>query len=494
MLRVAILGRPNVGKSSLFNRLCKRSLAIVNAQEGTTRDRLYGETVIGDTPVHIIDTGGVDKESEDYFQKHIYKQALAAANEADILLLVVDIHCGITTQDAELARQLLPLKRPLILVANKADTVRDEHLIHNLYKLGISQILPVSATHDKHIDRLLQEIKRVGGIPDPVVVVEDTDEQEEEEDSAAGDNESSALDVQALMDSLDDSQEIQEELLHYELPHEEESLDSTRPLKIALIGRPNVGKSSLINGIINEERCITDNTPGTTRDNIDVSYTFKDRSYVFIDTAGLRKLKSVKNSIEWISTSRTEKAITRADICLLVIDATQGLSSYDKKILSLIAKHKKPHLILVNKWDLMFGVRMEHYVQDLRSTDPYIGQSRILCVSAMKKRNLSKIFAEIHALYDIASQRVPTPAVNKALASALQRHHPQVINNRRLRIYYGIHKTNSPFQFLLFINAKALLTKHYELYLKNTLKTTFNLYGIPFELEYKEKAKRYAAR
>lgn len=247
-------------------------------------------------------------------------------------------------------------------------------------------------------------------------------------------------------------------------------LETNQPLKIALIGRPNVGKSSIINGLLNEERCITDNIPGTTRDNVDILYTKEDRSYLFIDTAGLRKMKSVKNSVEWISTSRTEKAISRADICLLVVDATQGLSSYDKRILSLISKEKKPHILLVNKWDLMHSIRMEHYCRDVLATDPYLGQARILCISALKKRNLSQIFRAIDELHEVISRKVPTPMVNKTLASALQKHHPQVINGRRLRIYYAIQKTSSPFQFLLFINRKSLLTKHYENYLKKLIK------------------------
>ncbi|WP_375793850.1 ribosome biogenesis GTPase Der [Chlamydia sp. 12-01] len=472
MLRIAILGRPNVGKSSLFNRMCKRSLAIVNSQEGTTRDRLYGEIRGWSIPVQVIDTGGVDKDSEDHFQKHIYKQALAGANEADILLLVVDIRCGITEQDAELAKLLLPLKKPLILVANKADTFKDEHRIHELYKIGISEILTVSASHDKHIDKLLERIKTLSNVPE---IVEECLEEEVEEETVPS------------------TETLSEEFLS---DYEEEEIPfptspaTDKPLKIALIGRPNVGKSSIINGLLNEERCIIDNIPGTTRDNVDILYSHNDRSYLFIDTAGLRKMKSVKNSIEWISSSRTEKAIARADICLLVIDALHHLSSYDKRILSLISKHKKPHIILVNKWDLIEGVRMEHYIRDLRATDVYIGQSRILCISAATKRNLRHIFSSIDELYETVSNKVPTPVVNKTLASALQRHHPQVINGRRLRVYYAIHKTASPFQFLLFINAKSLLTKHYECYLKNTLKSSFNLYGIPFDLEFKEKTKR----
>ncbi|WP_100934282.1 ribosome biogenesis GTPase Der [Candidatus Chlamydia corallus] len=487
MLRIAILGRPNVGKSSLFNRLCKRSLAIVNSQEGTTRDRLYGETHALGIPAQVIDTGGVDHNSEDYFQKHIYKQALAGAKEADILLLVIDIRCGITEEDAHLAKQLLPLKKPLILIANKADSRQDELQIHETYKLGIPFIVATSTAHDKHIDTLLQKIKSVANIPEPL---NEQEEKQDNEELFADEQENLSATTPTKM--LPDFSEVFTEDFSFEEPFvaPDSYQQPSKILKIALIGRPNVGKSSIINGLLNEERCIIDNTPGTTRDNIDILYSHKDRQYLFIDTAGLRKMKSVKNSIEWISSSRTEKAISRADICLLVIDATQKLSSYEKRILSLISKRKKPHIILINKWDLLEGVRMEHYCKDLRSTDPYLGQAKMLCISAATKRNLTNIFSAIDELYHVVSNKVPTPIVNKTLASALHRNHPQVVQGRRLRIYYAIQKTTTPLQFLLFINAKSLLTKHYEYYLKNTLKSSFNLYGIPFDLEFKEKPKR----
>lgn len=486
MLRVAILGRPNVGKSSLFNRLCKRSLAIVNAQEGTTRDRLYGDIDLCGTQLRLIDTGGINKESLDLFQKHIYKQALVAAEEADLLLLVIDIHCGITNQDATLAKFLLRLNKPILLIANKADTIKDEYAVHNLYNLGIAHIHLTSAAHDRHIDSLLKRIQCILNIQEPTQTV---DANELDQETELFDQEIKTPSAKDL-DIIFDLEDTEREELCSTIPLFEEEVQQKGPIKIALIGRPNVGKSSIINALLDEERCIIDNTPGTTRDNVDILYSHNGTSYQFIDTAGLRKMKSVKNSVEWISSSRTEKAITRAHVCFLIIDATQNFSSYDKRILSLIFKHKKPCILLINKWDLVSGVRMEHYIRDLRELDPYIGQTKIICISAKTKRNLSQIFHAIEDLYSIITKKISTAIVNKHLAAALQKHHPQVINNRRLRIYYAIHKTSTPFSFLLFINSKSLLTKHYELYLKNILKTKFNLYGIPFELEYKEKKKR----
>ncbi|WP_080123954.1 ribosome biogenesis GTPase Der [Chlamydia suis] len=490
-MSIAILGRPNVGKSSLFNRLCKRSLAIVNSQEGTTRDRLYGEIRAWDSVVHVIDTGGVDQESPDRFQKQIHKQALAAAEEASILLLVVDIRCGITKQDEELAKRLLALKKPLILVMNKADSQRDLRRIHEFYGLGISNMIATSASHDKHIDLLLERIRQVAGLPQPSA---DSQEACGEERAPSSEPSEPSVSLHAFADAtlFENESLSQEEASFLEdlVAQNTPATSLDRPLKVALIGHPNVGKSSIVNALLKEERCITDNSPGTTRDNIDVSYTHNNKEYIFIDTAGLRKVKSIKNSVEWMSFSRTEKAISRADICLLVIDATQQLSHQDKRILSTIVRYKKPHIILVNKWDLMFGVRMEHYVQDLRQKDPYIGQARILCISAKQQRNLSQIFSAIDDVCSIATTKLSTSLVNKVLATAMQRHHPQVIQGKRLRIYYAIHKTVMPFSFLLFINSNSLLAKPYELYLKNTLKAAFNLYGVPFDLEYKAKPAR----
>ncbi|WP_213358281.1 ribosome biogenesis GTPase Der [Chlamydiifrater phoenicopteri] len=498
MLRIAILGRPNVGKSSLFNRLCNRSLAIVSEEEGTTRDRLVAETKRFDFSTLLIDTGGVDQRSPDKFQKDIAKQAFIAAEEADFILLVTDIRCGITEEDARIAKMLLPLKKPVVLVANKADSKKDEQRLYEFYSLGFQNIVALSAAHGRHMDFLIRTITKLSSpILKEQLIQDDTSGLQKE---ASETTLSQPMDYESIApsldtESIDESQESAFEKLSdlgFDSPIQRSLSPHKKTLvKVALIGRPNVGKSSLINALLNEERCLIDNSPGTTRDNVDILYSHKTGDYLFIDTAGLRKVKSIKNPVEWISSARSEKAIARSEICLLVIDGTLKLSSHDKRILSSIAKAKKPFIILVNKWDMVKEVRMEHYIRDLRASDPYLQEAPILCVSAKTRRNLDKIFAAVQGLYGIATRQIPTSLLNKTLVNTLAKHPPQLIAKRRLRVYYGVQKSFSPPLFLLFINSKSLLTKSYEQYLRNNLRDAFNFHGVPFDIELKEKPKRY---
>ncbi|WP_213318004.1 ribosome biogenesis GTPase Der [Chlamydiifrater volucris] len=495
MLRIAILGRPNVGKSSLFNRLCNRSLAIVSDEEGTTRDRLVATTKRFNFSVSLIDTGGVDKYSPDKFQKDIAKQALIAAEEADFILLVTDIRCGITEEDARIAKMLKPLNKPVVLVANKADSKKEEQRLHEFYSLGFPNVVALSAAHGKHIDFLVRTVTNLAVSPVQETLLEENSFQQKDLESS---NNASNPEGELSPPINDSTENFVEHILEDFSELDRETCQSTIPscslrdsIKVALVGRPNVGKSSLINALLNEERCLIDNSPGTTRDNVDVLYSHKTGDYLFIDTAGLRKVKSIRNPVEWISSARTEKAIARSEVCLLVIDGSLSLSSHDKKILSSIARAKKPFIILINKWDMVKDIRMEHYVRDLRASDPYLQEAPILCVSAKTRRNLDKIFATIQGLHGIATRKIPTSLLNKTLVNTLAKHPPQLIAKRRLRVYYGVQKSFSPPLFLLFINSKSLLTKSYEQYLRNNLRDAFNFHGIPFDIELKEKPKRY---
>lgn len=440
MFRIVIVGRPNVGKSSLFNRICKKSIAIVNEEEGTTRDRLLSTAKFNNINFEIVDTGGIDKNSNDLFQKRIKDQALVAAQEADVILLVIDIRCGITKEDELIGKTLLAIQKPIILVANKTDSFKDNSLINNLYQLGISTIIPVSTAHNINIDTLLSEAFKL-------------------------------LPPSMLEEANTTSSNLQ------------------NVTKIALIGSPNVGKSTFINTLLQNNRCLTDAQAGTTRDNVDVSYTYNDHVYIFIDTAGLKKQKSLKTSVEWISSSRSETAIKRAQICLLLIEATKGFTNFDQKILNTIEKHQKPTILLINKWDLLSEIRMEHYIKDLRSLHSFLYDIPLLCISTLHNRNLDKIFPIINAIQEANTRKIPTHAFNKLLISAMQQHHPTMINGKRLRIYYGVQKSTQPPCFLLFVNSKSLLEKTYEQYLKNKIKSFFNFKGLPILLEIKGKNK-----
>ncbi len=441
MFRIAIIGRPNVGKSSLFNRICKKSIAIVNEEEGTTRDRLISVAKFNNINFEVVDTGGIDKNSNDLFQTRIKEQAIIAAQEADVILLVVDIRCGITKEDEILGKTLLTIQKPIILVANKADTPKTNPLINSFYSLGISTIIPTSTAHNINIDWLLSETFN--------------------------------LFPSSILKSFENS-----------------PINLKNSTKIALIGSPNVGKSTFINTLLQKNRCLTDAQAGTTRDNIDVTYTHNNCQYTFIDTAGLKKQKSLKTSVEWISSSRSETAIKRADMCLLLIEATKGFTNFDQRILNIIEKNQKPIILLVNKWDLIKEIRMEHYVKDLRSLHQMLRDIPIICISTLNNRNIDKIFPIINKIQESSKRKVPTHAFNKLIISAMQEHYPSMINGKRLRIYYGTQKSIQPPCFLLFVNNKSLLEKTYEQYLKNKIKSTFNFKGLPILLEIKEKIKR----
>lgn len=438
MFRIAILGRPNVGKSSLFNRICKKSIAIVNEEEGTTRDRLISIAKFNSIDFEIVDTGGIDKNSKDLFQTRIKEQAITAAQEADVIFLVIDIRCGITKEDEILGKTLLALQKPIILVANKADSSKANSLINDLYGLGIPTIIPTSTAHNTNIDWLLSEAFKL--LPSSM---------------------------------LENS--------------ENTSCNSDNIIKIALVGSPNVGKSTFINTLLKSNRCLIDSQAGTTRDNVDVTYFHNEQPFIFIDTAGLKKQKSLKTSVEWISSSRSETAIKRAHTCLLLIEATKGFTNFDQKILSIIEKNQKPTILLVNKWDLLKEVRMEHYIKDLKALHKFLYDVPILCISTLNNRNIEKIFPIINKIQEAGKRKIPTHAFNKLIISAMQQHHPSMINGKRLRIYYGTQKSIQPPCFLLFVNNKSLLEKTYEQYLKNKIKSNFNFKGLPILLEIKEK-------
>ncbi|MEG0287407.1 MAG: ribosome biogenesis GTPase Der [Victivallaceae bacterium] len=455
MIRIAILGRPNVGKSSLFNRLCRRSIAIVNSTEGTTRDRLHKIIQKDGFDYEIIDTGGVDDASVDKFQKAIKSHALQIASNSDILLFVVDIKCGITHPDLLLAESIRRLNKPVILIANKADTPKDSKEIIEFYGLGISNMIAVSAAHGRHIENIFETVRRI--LADKPIENENTNSEIEEINS----------------DNTDSTTTI-----------------TTTTIKVAVIGRPNVGKSTFINSLLKDNRCLTDNVPGTTRDNIDIMYRYQDQNYLFIDTAGISKKKSLKTSVDWISTSRSEKAIVRSDICLFIIDAESGLTAADKRLLSLIAAKSKPFIVIINKWDLLQEVRMEHYIQDVRNFDVLLEHAPVLCISALESRNLSKVFPIMNGIETVLDQKITTHSINKLLEQAIQRHHPPIIGGKRLRIYYTTKIGSRPPEFLFFINSKSLFDKNYEQYIKNYIRDAFNYHAIPFKIKIKEKPKR----
>lgn len=433
--KLAIVGRPNVGKSALFNCICKERIAIVDEAEGVTRDRLYAEGELFGFNFQIIDTGGINAQSKAIFNEEIKQQAEIAIEEADTLIQVVDAQVGMTDLDKEVAKILLRTKKPVCVAVNKVDNLSQEHLLHQFHSLGISRMIPVSAAQGWHIAELL-------------------------------------------------------ELAFESFPKQNQEIQDAGDIKVAIAGRPNVGKSSLINYLLEDERCIVSPIPGTTRDSIDISFTHDDQLYTLIDTAGVRRKKAEHDVVDKFAAIRTERAIERADICLLVLDVQEGLTSQDKKIANTIEEAGKGCILLFNKWDLVKGFRMEHCLQSIEEDVPFLKHCPKLFISAKTGRNLDKIFPLVQEVRRNSIQRITTAQLNKFLELSLQRNHPPMIMGKRLRIYYMAQVDVEPPRFVFFVNHPHLMTDTYKKYLYNQFRETYAFTGVPLLFHLKGKEKR----
>jgi len=422
--KIALIGRPNVGKSALFNRIVGKRISIVDEMEGVTRDRLYGEGDLFGRPFEIIDTGGMDPTGKVAFAEEVKRQAEIAIEEADSLILVVDATVGITTLDEEVAKVLKRTTKPLCLAVNKIDAEHQESLLAPFYGLGIQEMLPVSAVQGRNVAELLG--KALAPCP----------EVEGEEDPAAG-------------------------------------------IKVALIGRANVGKSTLINTLLDESRCVVSPIPGTTRDNVDVEVSYEGETFTFIDTAGIRRKKSEHEAVDKFAAIRTERAINRADVCLLMLDAQEGLSHQDKRIMNQIEKAGKGCLLFFNKWDLIKGVRMEHCYKSLEIEASFIRHCPTIFGSAKTGRHLDQIFSELQSVYEDMHQRIPTGKLNQFLEKAMQRRHPPMIQGKRLRVYYMAQVTTAPPRFVFFVNDPKRMNETYKKYLINQFREVYRFSGTP---------------
>ncbi|MCI5052828.1 MAG: ribosome biogenesis GTPase Der [Simkaniaceae bacterium] len=430
MLRLAIVGRPNVGKSSLFNRICKGRIAIVAEIEGVTRDRLYRQTEVFGTDVELIDTGGLGSGP---FEKEIRHQVEIAIEESDAIIFVVDGQVGMTEWDQRVARELHRTDRPIFLAVNKVDTQEAREAIYEFYGLGVEHIYAVSAQHGHGVADLLEEAIKVE-------------------------------------------------------PRARE-LECDGP-KVAIVGRCNVGKSTLVNAILNEDRCVVSDQPGTTRDSVDVAINFNDKPYLLIDTAGIRKKKSEAEVVEKFASVRTERAIDRADICILVIDAQEGITASEKRILADIEEKGKGCALFFNKWDLVKGFRMEHCVQGARMAAPFLEHCPMFFGSALTGRNLDHIFTTIDQVSQNIEKRIGTSELNRFLERVMQLNHPPMIRGKRLRVYYMTQVSTKPTLFSLFINHPDRMAASYERYLYNQLRQAFDFSGVPFRFKLIKKKER----
>jgi GTP-binding protein len=454
--KVAIVGRPNVGKSALFNRLAGRNIAIVHDQPGITRDRLAAPCVRGSRPFTVWDTGGIGGAGEVELRAQVRSAADTAMRESDVILFVVDAQDGLTPIDQELARILRKAKAPVVLVINKIDHATHEDLESDFARLGFAIYAPISAAHGRGISGLLEIIDSL--LP------------------ASG-----AVDHEGVREKGPPSPA------------------ANHPLALAIVGRPNAGKSSLINSILRDARTIVSELPGTTRDAVDVMYERDGQPFLLIDTAGIRARSKHSSSVEVFSVMRAERTIRRADLCILVIDLTSGVTGQDKKIAGLIQKAEKPCLIVLNKWDLVKPKRgakaeMERTASATRDDLFFLDYAPVLIASALTGENVEQLFRLIAEVRQAAGVRLGTGVLNRLLRAAFEENPPPTIGIRRLKLFYAAQargdaeRTLEAPKFVFFVNQPKLLSETYGRYLEGRIRAAEPYPGLPVLLSCRARA------
>ncbi len=432
---VAIVGRPNVGKSMLFNKLIGKRVSIVEDTPGVTRDRIYGETDWNGRKFTLIDTGGIEPRTDSEILSFMREQAEIAVSHADVIVFLTDIKTGLTASDQEVASMLLRSGKPIVLAVNKMDSVGAvDPDYYEFYNLGLGDPIAVSAVHGHGTGDLLDECVK------------------------------------------------------YFPPEGEEEEDDDR-IQVAIIGKPNVGKSSLTNKILGQQRTIVSDVAGTTRDAIDSYFENETGKYVFIDTAGMRKKAKVDEAIERYSVLRAQMAIERSDVCLILIDATEGVTEQDTKVAGLAHEAGKACIIVVNKWDLVEkdGKTMDRMREDVRRDLSYMAYAPILFISAATGQRVDRLFELIQYVNNQASTRITTGMLNSVLADAQTRVQPPTDKGRRLKIYYMTQVGIKPPHFVIFCNDARLFHFSYQRYIENCIRNTFGLEGTPIKITIRQK-------
>jgi len=430
---IAIVGRPNVGKSMLFNKLIGQRLSIVEDTPGVTRDRIYGESDWNGRPFTLIDTGGIEPRTDSQILTFMREQAEIAIDHADVIVFLTDIKTGVTASDQEVANMLLRSGKPIVLAVNKVDQGRSPD-IYEFYNLGLGDPIAVSAVHGHGTGDLL----------DACVQYFPPESEDEEEDDY---------------------------------------------IQVAIIGKPNVGKSSLTNRILGHERVIVSDMAGTTRDAIDSRFENEHGKYVFIDTAGMRKRSKVDEAIEKYSVLRAQMAIERADVCLILIDAREGVTEQDTKVAGMAHDAGKACIIVVNKWDLIEkdDKTMDRMREDIRRDLGYMTYAPILFISALTGQRVPRLFELINYVNDQAATRITTGMLNSVLADAQTRVQPPTDKGRRLKIYYMTQTGIRPPHFICFCNDARLFHFSYQRYLENQIRNVFGLEGTPIKMTIRQK-------
>ncbi len=440
---VAIVGRPNVGKSTLFNRLCGGHDAIVEDEAGVTRDRRYGEAEWDGRLFRVVDTGGLDwsaaKPNDATLARGILQQAMQAVGEADLVLFVIDAQVGLVAQDRDAIKTLRKTGKPIIWAANKVDSARREADAQELYALGADAVFPISGQHGRGVNELCDGI--VAALPNAPRIID----QPEEED------------------------------------------DATRPIRMALVGRPNAGKSSLVNRFVGEERVIVDSVAGTTRDPVDTPVELGGRRYVLIDTAGIRRRSKISEPMEKIAVAMAEKAVGRCDVCVLVVDAADGLAEQDAKVAGMCDEAGRALVICFNKLDLIDADQQKKLHEDLKRQLQFVPWAKVVFASATTGKGVQRILDAVQAAYAAYTKRVTTGQLNRWFEGIVEKHPPSLYRGHPVKLYYIQQPQAKPPTFILSVNHPDGVHFSYRRYLQNQLREQFDLFGTPVRIVCKER-------
>lgn len=438
---IAVVGRPNVGKSTFVNRLVGRRQSIVDDQPGVTRDRIYFDVEWQHKQFTVIDTGGIIPGDEDEIMLSIYDQAKIACNEADKIIFLTDGIDGVTPIDEDIANILRQSDKPVFLAVNKVDSHNQITMISDFYSLAIGEPLAISALHGS------------GGVGDLLdIITEDFEQDDTKQDDGS--------------------------------------------IKLAIVGRPNAGKSSIVNALLGEKRVIVSDISGTTRDSIDSRLSYNDKDFVIIDTAGIRKKSKVDYGIEKFAVDRAIHSIKECDVALLVIDATDainGISDQDKKIASIISDAGKGMVIAINKWDLIEDKKsntINKFEKKLANEIPFLDYVPKIYISAVTHQRLNNIFTKVASVQEEHSKRVSTGLLNKVINEAYALNPPQTIRNKRLKVMYSTQASTEPPTFILFVNDESLLKDHYKRYIENKLREAFGFFGTPIRIAVRQRSEK----
>lgn len=435
---VAVVGRPNVGKSTLFNKIAGSRISIVEDTPGVTRDRIYADCEWVGKPFTLIDTGGIEPYSSDIILSQMRRQAQLAIDTADVIVLMVDGREGMTASDLDVANMIRKSNRPIVLVVNKVETKEVEANLYEFYNLGLGDPVAISA----------EQALGIGDMLDQVVEHFPRDLEAEEEDTR---------------------------------------------LKIAVLGKPNAGKSTLVNRLIGEDRVIVSNVPGTTRDAVDTPFQYYGEEYVLIDTAGLRRKSKVYDAIERYSIVRSVAAVDRSDVCLIMIDANDGISEQDAKIAGIAHNRGKASVIVVNKWDALEKkdqASTKKFEKDVRSVLSFMPYAPVIFISAKTGQRINKVMETVLLVADEYAKRITTGTLNEVIGEAVLMNQPPSDKGRRLKIYYATQGAVKPPTFIVFVNDRRLMHFSYERYLENQIRQAFGFVGTPLRLIIRERKEK----